>query len=125
MSQYIDAYVFPLKKIDVETYQNVAGEVAKIWKEHGALAYQEYVGDDLHLAGTRSFVDTLEISDEEVVVLGWVVFPSKEVRNLANQRVPKDERMHTILSPLTLKDRVIFDASKMLYGGFRSLISKD
>lgn len=53
----------------------------------------ECVGDDLKLEGTRSFVEVLNVKDDEVAVFGWVVFPSKDVRDSANERVPKDPRM--------------------------------
>ena len=47
MANYIDGFVFPVPRIHLNTYQDVAETVAEIWKEHGALGYFEYVGDDL------------------------------------------------------------------------------
>ena len=120
-TNYIDGFVFTIPKKHLEEYQRVAEKVAEIWKEYGATAYSEFVGDDLRLEGTRSFIDVLDVSTEEVVIFGWVVFPSKEVRNEANQKVPLDSRMSALVSPLTDPKRLIFDAKRMIYGGFRLL----
>ena len=124
-SHYIDGFIFPLPSVYVEEYAQIAVQVAAIWKEYGALAYYEFIGDDLRLEGTRSFVDAADAQDGEVVVFGWVVFPSKEVRDSANGQVPLDERMANLVAPLCLPERKIFDASRMVYGGFRTLVQLD
>ena len=84
------------------------------------LSYNEFVADDLHLEGTRSFLDVVNAKEDEVIVFGWVAFPSKEVRNKANQQVPNDPRMAELILPLVYSERLIFDASRMIYGGFFS-----
>jgi uncharacterized protein YbaA (DUF1428 family) len=100
----------------------VAEKVAKIWKEYGALAYFEYVGEDLKLEGTRSFVEVVDLKEDEVIVFGWVLFPSKETRDLANKQVPNDPRMIELVTPLIEPAKLIFDASRMVYGGFQPLV---
>lgn len=122
MKNYIDGFVFPIPKIRIDEYQKVAQQVAAIWKEYGAIAYHEFVGDDMHLDGTKSFTETLNPKEGEDVVFGWVVFPSKEVRDMANQKVPQDPRMAALVEPLINPEKLIFDASRMLYGGFKSLV---
>lgn len=122
MENYIDGFVFPLPKAELEKYKNVALKVAEIWKEYGALSYQEYVGDDLSLEGTQSFAEAIEVKEDEVIVFGWVIFPSKEVREEANKKVPLDPRMEEILAPIKQDEKVIFDASRMFYGGFKALV---
>lgn len=122
MSQYIDGFVFPIKRRHLEAYRQVAEQVAKIWKEHGALSYFEYEGDDMTLEGTRSFPNTLGTKVDETIIFGWTVFPSKAVRNQANEQVPTDPRMAELVAPLMDSNRLIFDASRMVYGGFKSLV---
>ncbi len=122
MNNYIDGFVFPIPRKHLEEYKNVAEQVAAVWKEYGATSYSEFVGDDMSLAGTRSFVAAVDAKEDEVVVFGLVVFPSKEIRDSANKQVATDPRMTELVSPLTNADRMIFDASKMVYGGFRSLV---
>ncbi|PRX54589.1 DUF1428 domain-containing protein [Flagellimonas meridianipacifica] len=122
MSNYIDGFVFPLPQIYVEEYKQVAEKVAEIWKEYGAIDYFEFVGDDMVLEGVKSFMETMGSNPGEVIVFGWVVFPSKEIRDLANEKVPMDPRMTELVAPLINPDRLIFDASRMAYGGFRPIV---
>lgn len=122
MAHYIDGFVFPIQRKHLDEYKSAAEKVAVIWKEYGALDYYEYVGDDLSLEGTRSFIEAVKLTEEEVVVFGWVVFPSKEIRDRANAQVPKDSRMNELVVPLIKPDRMIFDAGRMIYGGFQRLI---
>ena len=122
MANYIDGFVFPIPRIYIDEYKLVAEKVAEIWKEYGAIAYFEFVGDDLSLEGTRSFVEAVDAKEDEEIVLGWVVFPSKEIRDLANKKVPTDPRMAAIVAPLTNPEKLIFDASRMVYGGFKPLV---
>ena len=122
MPNYIDGFVFPIAKAHVEEYKTVAEKVAEIWKEYGALAYLEFLGDDLQVEGTASFTKTMEVKQNEQLIFGWVVFSSKEIRDEANKKVPQDPRMETLVKPLLDPDKMIFNANRMLYGGFKSFI---
>ncbi len=122
MANYIDGFVLPIPRKHLEEYRNVAEKVAEIWKEYGAIAYFEYVGDDLEFEGIRSFIEAVDATQDEVIIFGWTVFDSRENRDLANQKVPTDPRMTDLVAPLTDPSRLIFDASRMVYGGFHSLV---
>ena len=117
MSQYIDGFAFPIAKDRVDDYQPIAEAIAAIWKDHGALAYFEYQGDDMFLEGTSSFVDTLNLAEGETAVFGWVIFDSKETRDKANELVSADPRVEQLM-----QTDVGFDPSRMVYGGFKALI---
>ena len=121
MANYIDGFVLPIPHKYLNDYKAVAHKVAEIWKEYGALSYHEFIGEDLVLEGTRSFTDSVDLKEGEVVIFGWVLFPSKTVRDLANVQVPKDPRMADLVGPLTEPEGLVFDAGRMIYGGFESL----
>ena len=123
MSKYIDSFVLPIPRIHLDEYQGAAQAVAAIWKEHGALSYFEFVGDDLILEGTRSFTDVIDAKEDEAIVFGWVTFDSKETRDQANERVMADPRMVDLIGPLTDPSRMVFDPSRMAFGGFKPLVS--
>ena len=122
MTHYIDGFVFPLASDQLDSYREVAEKVAEIWKEHGALDYLEYIADDSVLEGTQSFPSMLDTNEDETIVFGWVVFESREARDLANGRVAADPRMVDLVGPLTGSSPPIFDAQRMVYGGFKSFI---
>jgi uncharacterized protein YbaA (DUF1428 family) len=125
MTNYIDGFVLPIPRIHLKEYKSVAEKVAEIWKEYGALGYFEYVGEDLKLEGTRSFIDVVDLKEDEVIIFGWVIFPSKEIRDTANKQVPTDSRMAELVAPLTDPKRLIFDAERMVYGGFQPLVQSN
>ena len=118
MSHYIDGFVLPIPRNCLDEYKRVVEAVAEIWKEHGALDYREYVGDDLVLEGTRSFTDVVAATDDEAIVFGWVVFESREARDLANEKVSADPRMTELVD----SSNSGFDARRMAYGGFQSFV---
>ncbi len=118
MSHYIDGFVHPIPRDKLDEYKKLVFDVAEIWKEHGALDYWESVGDDLHLEGTRSFSDLVSANDDEVVLFGWLVFASREARELANKKVAADPRMGELMGASDTS----FDAQRMVYGGFQPFI---
>lgn len=118
MSNYIDGFVFPILRDRLDGYRRLAEAAADIWKEHGALDYREFVGDDLIREGTRSFTDLTASADGEVIVFGWVEFESREARDLANEKVAADPRMAALIR----SSNSGFDAERMAYGGFLSFI---
>ena len=117
MANYVDGFALPIPRKHLETYQSALNAIAAVWKEHGAIDYQEFVGDDMHLEGTRSFTEATGAGPDDVVVFGYVIFPSREVRDQANQKVVTDPRMAELVT-----DASGFDASRMVFGGFRSLM---
>ena len=118
MAHYIDGFVFPIPRDRLGDYRRLVEAVAMIWKEHGALDYSEFVGDDLRLEGTSSFKDLVAASEDESIVFGWVVFDSRAARDLANEKVSADPRMAELIEASNSG----FDAKRMAYGGFRSFV---
>lgn len=119
MAHYIDGFVLPVPRSGLDEYRRLVEAVAEIWKEHGALDYREYIGDDMMLEGTRSFAEVSGADEGEVVVFGWVVFESREARDRANVKVAADPRMAELISTYGAG----FDAERMAYGGFREFVS--
>ena len=121
MTHYIDGFVLPVLRSTLDDYRRLAEKVAAIWKEHGAIDYQEYVSDELTLEGTRSFAELAAAAENEVVVFGWVVFESREARDSINEKVAADERMPELMATYDSG----FDAARMAYGAFRPLGASD
>lgn len=118
MSHYIDGFAFPIATGHLDQYKALAESVAEIWREHGALAYYEYTGDDMTLEGTRSFDNLLAASEDETIIFGWVVFASRAARDAANAKVAVDSRMAELFASVDSG----FDAERMAYGGFKAFI---
>ena len=74
--------------------------------------------DDSYLEGTRSFADLVAATDDEFIVFGWVLFESREARDLAIEKVAADARMAELVDSSDSG----FDAKRMAYGGFLPLV---
>lgn len=118
MAHYIDGFVLPISRDRLDEYRRLVEAAAEIWREHGALDYREYIGDDLILEGTRSFTDLVAAAEGEAIVFGWVVFESRQARDSACAKVAADPRM----ADLVESSKSGFDATRMAYGGFRAFV---
>ncbi len=122
MPQYIDGFVFPISRDRLDEYKRVAKAVAEIYREHGAIDYREFVGDDLNREGTRQFPELINTTDGETVVFGWIIFESRESRDIVNGRVEADPRMADLVAPLLDPSNPVFIPTSMAYGGFQPLV---
>ncbi len=118
MSKYIDGFVIPIKKTNVEAYRVVAEKCAAIWIEHGALEFIESVGDDTEAKDMTSFPQLANCTEDETVIFSWVVFASREARDAANAKIHADSRMEEICG----SDMMSFDFKRMTYGGFKTIV---
>ena len=116
--RYVDGYVLPVPKKNLQAYFRMAKKAGKIWREHGALEYRECVGDDLKVKGLVPFPRLAKVKSGETVVFAWIVFKSREHRNRVNAKVMKDPRMHSLCDPNDMP----FDVKRMAYGGFKVMV---
>jgi uncharacterized protein YbaA (DUF1428 family) len=116
--RYVDGFVIPVPKKNVQAYRRIALKAGKIWREYGALEFRECVGDDLAVKGMMPFSRRLKLRPGETVMFSWIVYKSRAHRDRVNAKVMKDPRLAD-MDPKT----VPFDVKRMLYGGFRVLVA--
>jgi uncharacterized protein YbaA (DUF1428 family) len=116
---YVDGYVLPVPKKNLQAYFRMAKKAGKIWREHGALEYRECAGDDLNIKDLLPFPRLAKVKNGETVVFSWIVFKSREHRNRVNAKVLKDPRLAAICDPKSTP----FDVKRMAYGGFKVIVS--
>jgi uncharacterized protein YbaA (DUF1428 family) len=114
--RYVDGFVIPLPKKNVQAYRRIALKAGKIWREYGALEFRECVGDDLAVKGMVPFSRRIKLKPGETVVFSWIVFKSRAHRDRVNAKVMKDPRLD--MDPKSMP----FDVKRMLYGGFKVLV---
>jgi uncharacterized protein YbaA (DUF1428 family) len=119
MGKYVDGFVLPIAKENVEKYREMAQKAGEIWMEHGALAYYECAGDDLEIEGMLSFKKIAGATDDETVIFAWIVFESKEQRDKVNEAVMSDPRLKEDMEA----SKNLFDFKRMAYGGFKTLVT--
>jgi uncharacterized protein YbaA (DUF1428 family) len=113
---YVDGFVLAVPKANLDAYKKMAGTAGSIWKEHGALAYVECVGDDVPYGELTSFPRAVQAKDDEVVIFAWVVYESRQSRDAVMAKVMADERLKQDWPTMP------FDGKRMIFGGFQPFI---
>ena len=119
MKKYVDGYVLPVPRNNLDEYRKIADLAGLVWKEHGALEYIECAGDDLDPKDLVSFKNMAEAREDETVIFAWIVFESKEHRDQVNQAVMADSRLVAMANPASHP----FDCKRMAYGGFKVIVN--
>ena len=115
---YIDGFVVPVPEQNLKNYRSIAQKAGKLWKEHGALRYVEAIGDDLNVAFGLPFPKAFKVKPGETIMFSFIVYKSRADRDRVNAKVMSDPRMKKIMESGPMP----FDAKRMVYGGFKSLI---
>ena len=113
---YVDGFVLAVPKANLEAYKKLARTCEPIWREYGAIGYAECIGDDTPYGEMTSFPRSVQAKDDEVVVFSWIVYPDKETRDACNKKVMEDPRLKEMMTT------DVFDAKRMIYGGFTPFI---
>jgi uncharacterized protein YbaA (DUF1428 family) len=116
--RYVDGFLLPVPKKNLQAYRRIAQKAGKVWREHGALDYKECVGDDLKVKFGVSFLRTIKFKPGEIPVFSFIVFKSRADRDRVNAKVMKDPRMAKMME----KEPMPFDVKRMVYGGFKVIV---
>ena len=119
MPQYVDAFVVPVPKKNLDEYRRIARLAGKVWREHGALEYRECIGKDLRVPMGLSFPRGIQTKRGETVFFSWILYKSRAHRDRVNAKVMDDPRMKKLCS----KD-MPFDDNRMIWGGFEVFVAK-
>lgn len=117
MSRYVDVFVVPVSKKNIETYRQNAELFAKVWHEHGALSCIEVEADDAPPGKVTSFPQSVDLKPDETVFVGIVTYNSRAHRDAVAGKAMKDPRMSG-MDPKTMP----FDARRMFWGGFKPFV---
>ena len=116
--RYVDGYVLPVPKKNLQAYRRMAQKAGKVWRDHGALEFIECVADDVKPGKHTSFPQSVRLKPGETVVFSWIVFKSRSHRDRVNAKVMKDPRLANMMDPKAMP----FDGKRMFWGGFKVLI---
>jgi uncharacterized protein YbaA (DUF1428 family) len=118
MEKYIDGFVLPINVDNIEKYREMAQRAGRIFVEHGALAFNETVGDDLDGENMLSFKTIAGAAANETVIFSWIVYRSREHRDQVNEAVMNDPRLKDDME----MSKTLFDFQRMAYGGFKTIV---
>ena len=115
---YVDGFVVPVLKRNLQSYHRMAQKAGKVWREHGALEYRECVADDVKWGKRTSFPRSVKQKAGETVMFSYIVYKSRADRDRVIAKVMKDKRLAAMMDPKSMP----FDARRMIYGGFKVLV---
>lgn len=116
---YVDGFVLPVPKKNIEAYKRMARKAGKVWKEHGALEYRECIADDVKPGKWTSFPQSVKLKPDEVVVFSWAVYKSRAHRDRVLAKVMQDPRLQPMMDPKTMP----FDGKRLIWGGFKLAVA--
>jgi uncharacterized protein YbaA (DUF1428 family) len=110
---YVDGFVVAVPEAKLDAYKQLAQKGGAVWKEHGAVAYVECVGDDVPYGELTSFPRAVQAKDDEIVIFSWIVYESREHRDAVMAKVMADPRLQSDW------EKMPFDGKRMIFGGFK------
>jgi uncharacterized protein YbaA (DUF1428 family) len=113
---YVDGFVLAVPKQNIDAYKTMARKAGEVWKEHGALAFVECIGDDVPYGELTSFPRAVQAKEDEIVVFSWIVYESRAHRDAVNAKVMADPRLKSDMANMP------FDGKRMIYGGFEPFL---
>ncbi|MEM7497199.1 MAG: DUF1428 domain-containing protein [Pseudomonadota bacterium] len=114
---YIDCFAAAVPDENRDRYIVHATDCATVFREYGALQVTECWAEDVPEGQLTSFPLAVKRGEGESVVVGFVVWPSKDVRDEAWSRIMDDPRMK--MGPETMP----FDGKRLIHGGFDRIVS--
>lgn len=114
---YVDGFMAAVPSGMKEAYRTYAAERALLFRDHGALRVVETWEDDVPEGKLTSFPLAVKRAAGEAVVLAWVAWPSKEVRDAGWKKIMEDPRM-------AQDSGVPIDGKRMIYGGFETIVDQ-
>jgi uncharacterized protein YbaA (DUF1428 family) len=119
MARYVDGFVTPVPRKDLEAYRRMARRAGKVWREHGALEYVECIADDVSVGKRTSFPRSVKLKPDEVVWLSYITYKSRRDRDRILKKVMADPRLADMVTSKSLP----FDAKRMFWGGFKVAVT--
>jgi uncharacterized protein YbaA (DUF1428 family) len=116
--KYVDGFVVPVPKKNLDAYRRMAKTAGKVWRDHGALEFREYVAEDVKVGKRTSFPRSVKLKPGETVVFSFISYKSRTHRDRVNAKVMKDPRLAKMMNPKAMP----FDGKRMIYGGFEFMV---
>jgi uncharacterized protein YbaA (DUF1428 family) len=115
---YVDGFVLPIPKRNIDAYKRLSRRAGKIWREYGALEYHECIADDVKPGKWTSFPQSVKLKPNEVVWFSWILYKSRKDRDRINAKIMKDPRLADMMDAKSMP----FDGKRMIFGGFEEAV---
>ena len=113
---YIEGFVVAVPAANKEKYRQHAEGALDFFKGLGVTRMVETWGDDVPDGKITDFKRSVQAKPDEVVLFSWLEYPSKAVRDAANDKMMNDPNMKDMGKDMP------FDGQRMIFAGFETLV---
>lgn len=113
---YIEGFVVAVPAANEAAYRRHSETVLPLFKELGVTRMVQTWGDEVPDGKVTDFKRAVQAKSDEVVVFTWLEYPSKAVRDAANQKMMNDPAAEAIAQNLP------FDGQRVIFAGFETLL---
>jgi uncharacterized protein YbaA (DUF1428 family) len=103
--------------VPTSTPTSASAEWGNAHLRHGALYYSDSISDDAQPGKLTSFPRAVQLKDDEIIALAWVVCRNNKERDRINKAVMEDPQIKESMDPSTMP----FDGKRMFWGGFETI----
>jgi len=112
---YVDGFVVPVPQGKRDSYRELAGKMANVFRDKGAARVVEAFGEDLSRGQVTDYYRAVNAEDGEGVVFSFIEWPDKATRDAAWKAIMEDDSMRP-------QGDTPFDGKRMFWGGFEVII---
>ncbi len=113
---YVEGYVTAVPKKNKQDYIDLAKRIVPIFMKFGAVRVADCWQDDVPRGNDINFFKAVNANEDEDVVLSWLEYPSKDVRDAAVTKMDQDPELQELWKHMP------FNVERMIVGGFQSIM---
>lgn len=113
---YVEGFISAVPKANKQIYSEHAKKFAEILKKQGATRVVECWQSDVPHGKITDFFGAVKAKEDEEIIFSWIEYPSKEIRDKADKYMMEAPEMKE------MGKNMPFDGSRMIYGGFESIL---
>jgi uncharacterized protein YbaA (DUF1428 family) len=117
---YVEGFVIAVPIANKAAFIEHAELIDRIFMDNGAIRVVECWGEDVPHGKQTDFYGAVKAGEDEAVVFSWVEWPDKATRDSNMARMKKLMESDPRFDPRT--NPPPFDAARMIYGGFESVV---
>jgi uncharacterized protein YbaA (DUF1428 family) len=115
---YFVGFIAPVPEANRDAFQHHAQELAGAAREFGVARQLEAWEDDVPDGKVTDFRKAVNAKADEKIIFSFFEYPSKAVRDTANEKFRSDPRMQP------LAEKTPFDGKRMILGGFEAIVEE-
>jgi len=115
---YFEGFIVAVPAANKDAFRDHANDLADFAREFGVARQLEAWEDDVPEGKVTDFRKAVNAKPDEKIVFSFFEYPSKTVRDAANEKFRSDPR----LQPFA--ERTPFDGKRMIMGGFEAIVEE-